>query len=320
MKRVAVLRGGPSEEHEVSMRTGAAVLRALPLLGYAARDIVITKKGEWLVQGVVQTPDRALEAVDTVFNALHGSFGEDGQVQRFLHRKHLPYTGSGALASGLAFNKAAAKRILSQHGIRTPKYRVLTGNSLWSVAALLDHLLVDLGESLFIKPITSGSSTAAYRINGKEQLENALELLLPRYESLLVEEFIAGREVTVGVLQHFRDQSHYALPVVEIVPPATEEFFSTTAKYNGQTTYHCPASFSYSDKELLADAAIRAHVVLGCDHYSRSDFIVVGDTIYFLELNTLPGLTEHSLLPKSAATIGLDFNNLVRHLVDTASV
>jgi D-alanine-D-alanine ligase len=266
------------------------------------------------------SPQAAFEGIDIVFIALHGAYGEDGQIQRLLHRFHIPYTGSGAVASALAFNKSAAKRLLEQKGIRTPKYRVLTGSSLWSVAASLDHLLLDMGEELFVKPVSNGSSNASYRILGKEQLENVIELLLPRYGSLLVEEFIHGREVTVGVLQNFRDHAHYALPVVEIVPSHAEPFFTNTAKYNGATSYHCPADFTFTEKELLADLAIQAHQHLGCDHYSRSDFIVSGDNLYFLELNTLPGLTEHSLLPKSAATVGLDFPNLVRHLIDTARV
>jgi D-alanine-D-alanine ligase len=302
------------------MKTGSAVISALPELGYAVRDIVITKDGDWLVQGKVQSSDAALEGTDVVFIALHGAYGEDGQVQRILARKHIPYTGSGALASALAFNKAVTKKILEGHGVQTPKYRVLSGSSLWSVAATLDLLLVDMGEELFIKPVSNGSSNATYRIAGKEQLENAIELLLPRYGQVLIEEYIQGREVTVGVLQGFRDHAHYALPVVEIVPPHKHPFFTNEAKYSGETTYHCPADFTFTDKSRLADVAVIAHTALGCDHYSRSDFIVSGDAIYFLELNTLPGLTEHSLLPKSAHTVGLDFQSLVKHLVETARV
>lgn len=320
MKRVAVIRGGPSEEHAVSMKTGRAVLGILPELGYSLRDIVITREGEWLANGKVQTIDAALEGVDVVFLALHGAYGEDGQIQKELERRHIPFTGSGSLASGLAFNKAVTKRILESSGIQTPRYRLLSGSSLWSVATLLDHLVQDLGHELFLKPVRNGSSVSTFRVRSIDELENALEMLLPKYGQVLIEEFIAGREATVGILQDFRDQKHYALPSIEITPESTETYFTETAKYNGRTTYTCPGNFTFDEKAVLSDMAILAHTTLGCDHYSRSDFLVTDDEIYFLEINTLPALTEQSLIPKSAAFVGLDLPALVNHLVITAKV
>lgn len=320
MKRIAVLRGGPSDEYDVSMRTGQAVLAALSHSNYLKRDIVITRKGEWLDSGMVRTPEAALEGVDAVFIALHGHYGEDGQIQKMLHRKHIPYTGSGALASATAFNKAFTKKILSKHGLLMPKHYLLRGESLWSVASELDELLEALGPELFVKPNTSGSSHATSRVYGKEQLETFLETMLPKHGTVLVEQFIAGREATVSVLQDFRNEAHYAMPVIEIIPPTTDTHYSTKSKYSGETQLICPGSFTYEEKEKLTNAAIMAHVALGCDHYSRTDFIVVNGDIYFLELNTLPGLTETSLFPKAAQTIGLEFNDLVFHLIESARV
>ena len=318
MKRVAVLRGGPSEEHEVSMLSGQAVLSALDELGYQKRDLVITKQGDWLDSGIVRRPELALEGIDIVFVALHGHYGEDGQLQRFLHRLKLPYTGSAALASASAFNKHFAKETLRKHGLKTPKHHLLSGDSLWAVSAKLEGLLFDLGEDLFIKPNTTGSSHGTARIFGKEQLEGSIENLFPKYPQLLVEEFIAGREATVSVLEDFRGESFYALPAVEIMPANNETHFSTNAKYGNTTVLSCPSSFSYEEKERLAAAAVLAHQQLGCRHYSRSDFLVRNGEIYFLETNTLPGLTEHSLLPHAAKSIGLEYNELIGHLLLTA--
>lgn len=318
MKRIAVLRGGVSEEHDISMRTGQAVLSALSDTDYLKRDIVITKKGEWLDSGLVRTPDAALEGVDAVFIALHGQYGEDGQIQRVLQRKNLPFTGSNAFASASAFNKSFSKKALSKHGILTPKHFLLQGESLWSVASELDELIEVLGSELFVKPNADGSSNSALRVYGKDQLESVLETMLPKHGAVLVEQFIAGREATVSLLQDFRGETHYAMPVIEIVPPTNDTHYSTKAKYSGESRLICPGGFTYEEKEKLSLAAIKAHTALGCEHYSRTDFIVANGDIYFLELNTLPGLTETSLFPKAAETIGLEFKDLILHLIETA--
>ena len=320
MKRIAVLRGGPSDEYAVSMLSGQAVLEALRETNYITKDIVITKKGTWLDSGFERQPDAALEGVDVVFIALHGAFGEDGQLQRLLHRKHIPYTGSSALASALAFNKAAAKRALMQHGVKMPLHIVLKGEGLWNVQSEIDNIFNHLGTDLFIKPIASGSSVGARKIANQPDLEEALDELLPLYGEVLIEERIQGREATVGILEDFRNERHYVLPPVEIIPPTDAHFFDQKVKYDGTTTELCPGNFSYDEKLSLADIAVRAHKALGCTQYSRTDFIVGNDGIYFLEVNTLPGLTKESLFPKAADAVGLSFNNLVLHLVDTAKV
>lgn len=320
MKRVAVLRGGPSEEYDVSMNTGRTVLAALNQLNYTTKDIVITKKGEWLDSGITRSAETALDAIDVVFVALHGRYGEDGQVQKILQRKHIPFTGSRSLPSAIAFNKELTKRTLLEHGIKMPKHKHLKGSTLWEVQSELDNVFAELGSDLFIKPVASGSSFGASFVSNQMDLETALEKLLVQYEEVLVEEFIKGREAAVGVLQDFRGEPYYTLPAIEIVPPDKATSFSYEHKYSGLTEEICPGRFSYDEKEQLLKMAILAHQSLGCDHYSRSDFIVRNGEVYFLELNTLPGLTEHSLLPQAASAIGLDFKSLVQHLVETARV
>lgn len=320
MKRVAVLRGGPSEEYDVSMNTGKNVLATLNQLDYTTKDIIITKKGEWLDSGIVRAPETALDAVDVVFIALHGRYGEDGQVQKILQRKHIPFTGSRSFPSAVAFNKELTKRTLQEHNLRMPKHKHLKGNSLWAVQNQIDDVFKELGTDLFVKPVASGSSFGTKFVGNQMDLEAAIEELLAQHEEVLIEEFIHGREATVGVLQDFRGQTHYTLPAIEIIPPNKAVSFTYEDKYSGLTEEICPGRFSYDEKEQLLKMATLAHQALGCTHYSRSDFIVKNGEAYFLELNTLPGLTEQSLLPKAASAIGLDFKNLIQHLVETAEV
>jgi D-alanine-D-alanine ligase len=316
--RVAVLRGGPSNEYDVSMKSGANVLRALEALGYTTKDIVITRKGEWLENGRVRKPEQSLEAVDVVFIALHGSYGEDGTVQRLLQTYRIPFTGSNALSSNIAFNKILTKDTVRSSGISLPGHYKLTSDDISRLHTIVPELNRMLGEELFVKPIAGGSSLGASYIANQELLLERLGELLREYGEVMVEEFIRGKEATVAVLENFRDQPLYVLPVVEIIPPSDDPIFSYENKYNGRTNEICPGRFSYHEKAKLEDSARRIHEVLRCNHYSRSDFIVRDGEVYFLEINTLPGLTSESLLPKAASAIGLTYNELIEHLVRTA--
>ena len=317
-QRVAVLRGGPSSEYDVSMKTGQAVLAALDKAGFSSKDIVITKKGDWLDAGKVRQPEHALDAVDVVFIALHGEYGEDGQVQRILQRKGIPFTGSRALASGVAFNKHLTKETLLPHGILMPRHTKIIKKSSDNIPQIVDEVIETLGSELILKPSNSGSSHGMMHTADKNTLLNSLSTLLQRYDGVLIEEFIRGKEATVGILSDFRNQKNYILPVVEIVPPSGEPVFSYINKYNGQTKEVCPGRFSYREKTKLADTAAQVHDILNLSHYSRSDFIVRDGEVYFLEINTHPGLTDESLFPKAAVEVGLDFTSLITHLVQTA--
>lgn len=299
------------------MKTGANVLRALDELGFAIKDIVITKKGEWLENGIVRAPQQALEAVDKVFIALHGKYGEDGDVQRLLQTYKIPFSGSNALSSNIAFNKMFTKETLRKTGIKAPRHFKVTQSDIARLDKIVTQINEALGEELFIKPITGGSSIGSAYAPTPDQLRINLENLLKDYEEVMVEEFIRGKEATVAVLEDFRNEKHYVLPAIEIVPPAGEPLFSYENKYNGATDEICPGRFSYHEKAKLAEAACIVHETLQCDHYSRSDFIVKDGEVYFLEINTLPGLTSESLLPKAALAIGLSYNDLINHLIST---
>ncbi len=317
-KRVAVLRGGPSNEYEVSMKTGANVLCALKELGYQVKDVVITRKGEWLENGMVRRPENALEAVDSVFIALHGAYGEDGTIQRLLQTHKIPFTGSNALTSNIAFNKLLTKDLLKSQKISTPKHHKITRDDIARLNIIVPELNSALGSELFVKPISGGSSLGAAYAPSEDKLRSVLDELLKTYEEVMVEEFIRGKEATVAVLENFRDQPQYVLPVVEIVPPSNDPIFSYENKYNGKTDEICPGRFSYHEKAKLEEAARIIHTALKCDHYSRSDFIVRDGEVFFLEVNTLPGLTSESLLPKAAQAIGLTYNQLINHIISTA--
>jgi D-alanine-D-alanine ligase len=316
--RVAVLRGGPSEEYSVSMQTGMNVLHALRQLGYQAHDVVITRRGEWLDQGIVRQPEHIIGAVDLVFIALHGAFGEDGTLQRFLDMHSVPYTGSGKLTSKTAFNKILTKDLLQSVGVMMPKHYRVTQSDVARLPLIVEQLHEELGRELFIKPITGGSSVGADYAGTPEKLQSVLEVLLKHHEAVMVEQFIRGKEATVAVLDNYRRVPHYVLPVIEIVPPASDPFFTYENKYNGATAEICPGRFSYHEKAQMEEIARRVHQLLNCRHYSRSDFIIKDGAIYFLEVNTLPGLTSESLFPKAAEAVGLSYASLIDHLVTLA--
>ncbi len=316
-KRVAVLRGGPSDEYDVSMKTGSEVSAALRRQGFDVVDVIINKKGNWLVQGFERAPKDALVFVDVVFNALHGAYGEDGTVQRELDRLGLPYTGSRAYPSALAMNKILTKDVLRSVGVKTaPHLRVTrVGSDVRRVAASIESLF---GPTYIIKPVNGGSSIGTRKANGVHELVRGLTEALKERDEVLVEKYIHGREATVGIVEGLRNETHYSLPAIEIVPPLSRDFFDYDSKYSGETDELCPGRFSRNEKEELADAALKAHVALGLSHYSRSDFIVSDKGIYFLETNTLPGLTRESLVPKALAAVGHGYDDFVVHLLSLA--
>lgn len=315
MRVVAVLRGGVGDEHEVSLKTGATVLQNLSEKDRAV-DVFIGRDGMWHVRGVPKTPEQALAAVDVVFNALHGQYGEDGEVQRMLDRIGIPYTGSGALSSALAMNKALAKETLERHGVRT-------ANSVrLSVTPDLEDGIVRVFRSFpqpcVVKPLGSGSSVGVSLAKSFDEFKDGVKKAFSHSKEVLVEQFIKGKEATVGIVNRFRDQEYYKLPPVEIIPKPDCVFFDYDAKYSGESEERCPGNFSASEAQELQRLAHLAHEGLGLRHYSRSDFIVAPDSIYFLETNTLPDLTDQSLMLKSLAAVGVGAPEFLDHMLNLA--
>src|SRR3990167_5499927 len=313
--RVGVLRGGPSLEHEVSLKTGETVLRNLPAK-YSAKDIFISKAGEWHLDGKLAHHDRIFRQIDVVFNALHGEYGEDGKVQQLLEAFGVPYTGSGAMASALGMNKILARQAFKSAGLKIP----------FGFDLVLKKELAETAKDIFkkmpppwvIKYPSGGSSVGVSMARNFDDLEGSLEKVSSFSSKILVEEYIRGREATCGVIDEFRNQKHYALPIVEIIPPAQSDFFSYDAKYGGQTRELCPSNFDMPTKRAIEAMAITAHNAIGGRHYSRSDFIVSEKGIYILEINTLPGLTAESLLPKALNAVGSSHKEFLEHLINLA--
>ena len=319
--RVAVLRGGPSEEYDVSMQTGAAVISALSGTRYTPIDVIISRGGRWLIDGFEKQPTVALEGIDVAFVALHGAYGEDGKVQRLLERLSVPFTGSGSYASSMALNKLLTKDFLRQHNIKMPRHMRVSKDSR-DISRVVHTISTLFGPEYVIKPVSSGSSLGVTVANGTTDLLKTLQKILSERDEVMVEERISGREATVGIVERFRDTKIYALPPVEIIPPPEVTFFDYENKYNGKSDEICPSRFDRVTKKNLEEIASLVHSKMGLSQYSRSDFMIgnapgeKSPSIYFLEVNTLPGLTSESLLPKALSAVGYSYGDFVAHLLD----
>lgn len=315
--RIGVLRGGPSTEYDVSLKTGASVLRHLPD-GYRGLDILLAKDGVWHMAGVPSRPEDVFRQVDVIFNALHGEYGEDGKVQQLFEQHRVPYTGSGPLGSALGMNKVLAKDVFKNAGLRTPAF-VVADIRRADTEALVRDIYRRLSPPWVLKPISGGSSIGVTIARLPSDLFHQLEKkFLSGEPRVLVEELVFGREATCGVIDDFRGERNYALPPVEILPKSDRMFFDCASKYDGTTQEVCPGNFSPEEKRAIMAAAVAAHRALGLSHYSRADFIVTKRGPYILEVNTLPGLTEQSLLPKSLSAVGAGYPDFLAHLITRA--
>ena len=313
---VAVLRGGPSKEHDVSLKTGHAILSNIPEERYTARDIYIDRDGVWHERGRPTTPGRVLPAIDVAVIGLHGEYGEDGEVQKLLERFGVPYTGSNSFGSYLAMHKVLTKEKAKELGLKTPRYRfVEEGNDIEEAAREINRAFP---QPVVVKPVRWGSSVGVSIVGGYQPVHKAIaDLMEDGAGGVLVEELIRGTEATAGVVEHLRGERLYALPPVEILPPEND-FFSYEAKYSGKSREIVPGRFPRPVTDELMRHARLMHEGLGLRHYSRSDFIVSPKGIYFIETNTLPGMTAESLLPKSLSAVGVGFPDFVEHLVGLA--
>lgn len=314
---VGVLRGGPSSEYEVSLQTGGSILEHLNRDRYQPVDLFVDRKGVWHASGFQKEPAQALHNMDVVINAMHGEFGEDGTVQRILDQVGVPYTGSGPLASAVAMNKVLTKRTLLPHGIKMAHHTTLT------VSPKLEEDIVSLFRSFpqpsVIKPADRGSSVGVTIARNYHDFADGISKAFTYSPTVMIEEFIKGKEATCGVVDDFRGEEHYALLATEILPPESCGFYNYEAKYQSEDTrLVCPGNFTSSEKTAIQELAKKVHKTLSLRHYSRSDFIVSPRGIYFLEVNTLPGLTSHSLVPKALQAIGTKFSDFLDHLISLA--
>lgn len=329
MIRVGVIRGGVSPEYEVSMKTGARVLATLRehfADKYIPLDIYIDRTGRWHAKGFPIEPEWLADSVDVVFNALHGTYGEDGAIQSLFERFKIPFVGSPSDSSEIAFNKVAAKELVKKMGIdvaphlRFDDYRRQGG--VWNQEAylrgLVDQIRRELSPPWIIKPVFGGSSLGISYAKQPEELFDAL-LESSKYPGdFTVESFVYGTEATVAVIDYFRNEPVYAFLPVQVSLQKDEQFFSYAQKTE-RPEYRIGTGILRTHTEDLLAQAKAIHKSLGLRHYSRSDFIITPyGKIVFLEINNQPGLTETSAYPKAVEGVGGSFPQLVDHLVTLA--
>ncbi len=313
--KVGVIYGGQSAERAVSMHTATEVKKHLDPNKYTIVPIEISATGVWPKRIPLE---RLNKTIDVAFVAMHGPYGEDGTIQGLLETLGVPYTFSGVLASALGMDKFRTAMLAEYVGIRTPQ-TVMIRKSVWGKAK--KQLLADikkLGKKIVIKPNLLGSSVGVSIIrNSLKAAEQIIGRTFKYSSEVLVQEFIEGTEITVGVLGNARPR---ALPLIEIVPnKKASTFYDYEAKYaDGGSEHIIPARVSKSTATAIQQAAIDMHELLGCRGVTRSDFILTKSGAYFLEINTIPGMTATSLIPHAAASIKINFPQLLDKIIALA--
>ncbi|HEY3375528.1 MAG TPA: D-alanine--D-alanine ligase [Candidatus Aquicultor sp.] len=304
-KKVAVLMGGRSAEREISLLTGEQIYNALILKGYDTVKVELNER-------VGQTLLALKPAV--VFIALHGRFGEDGTVQGMLEILDLPYTGSGVLASAIGINKAISKRIFESAGITTPRFSVISKQAYSLSTDMLTEAMREVGLPVVVKPVCEGSTIGMSIVDNEGELAGAIETAFLYDDEVVLEQFVTGTEITVGILGN----EPQALPTLEV--ETTTGFYDYKTKYTAGLSKHIiPARIPEEQQQQAQEMAIKAHNAIGCRGFSRVDIIVGGDgTPYVLEINTIPGMTNLSLFPDAARAGGYEFPELVSYIVELA--
>ena len=297
--KVAVLLGGRSAEREISFLSGNAVLGALRERGVDAYAFDPAERA---------LSDLKREGFQRVFIALHGRFGEDGTVQGALELLGIPYTGSGVMASSLAMDKWRTKLLWQAVGIPSPRDMLLDAKSDWK------NVVQTLGLPLIVKPVHEGSTIGLSKVTSTEQLAAAYELAARHDPAVLAEEFIAGKELTASVL------GNQALPLIRIEAPGGNYDYQNKY-FSDETKYHCPSGIPANIEDEIRAVTLNAFRVLGCEGWGRADRILGADGSYcFLEMNTSPGMTGHSLVPMAARQAGISFPDLVLKILESAHV
>ena len=304
--------GGPSSEREISIKSGKAVCRALEAkqIDYVPIKLMAGPNTNGYKKSVSDMINRM--KIDVAFLALHGEFGEDGTVQELLEGMSMPYTGSSSRASKVAMNKITAKEVLKSNNVPIARHEILARGSFNKDLDVKAYFKL-LGPNLVIKPSNGGSSIGLDIADNEKDLRAAIDDAFRYDDKLIIEEYISGREITVGIIED------RALPIVEIVPK--RKFFDFTAKYEkGLTEYIVPAEIDEKTYKQCQEVGLRTHKVLLARSFSRVDIMLnkkIGPVV--LELNTIPGLTETSLLPKAAKAVGIGFEDLCLKILESAS-
>lgn len=289
--KVAVILGGTSFERDVSLKTGKAVVEACRVNNYDVEAVIINENHKKFLP--------ILKEADIVFNALHGTLGEDGTIQKWLEENNIKFTGSDSIASSLCMNKIECKKILKKNKFLTPKW----------VEFKEGLEITDISFPCIVKPNAQGSTFGLSYVEKTKDLMHAIMNSQKFDKSILIEEYIAGKEITVGIIQES------PMPIVEILPK--NKIYDYKCKYTaGMSEYNCPAHIKKSLSEKIMSDSVKIFKLLGCKGYGRIDFIIdKNENYYFLEINTLPGMTSTSLLPLAAKAQGISFSELVKKIV-----
>lgn len=338
---VAVIMGGRSTEHAISIDTGTNIINSLDLDKYNVKPLKIEKNGKWIItpgyirslsqpinkkelshyqSGIIPVNatiglDRVCkDKIDVVFIALHGKYGEDGTIQGFLDMMGIPYTGSGVMASALAMNKIKTMEMYRYHGLTVPDYISIDEKYFKDkFPSLHREIASTLGYPFVLKPIDGGSSAATFLITHPEMLIKAVVKGFKVSERLLLQKYIKGDEVTCAILD--TGEESVALPPTQIIP-LNSEFFDASAKYKkGATKEITPPLLPPQVILKIQEIGLKAHKILECSGLSRTDMIIQKNNYYVLETNTIPGMTKTSLYPQAAAKMGISFSQLLDKLI-----
>lgn len=295
--RVAVLRGGTSDEYEASLKTGATVLDHIPENIYQTQDILITREGVWHKNGVAVIPHDIISHTDVVFNALHGQYGQDGKVQHILELHGIPFTGSGAFASSLGMNSILLKEVFKREGIQTPPYRVVEKIPTFEN---IKDLFQTFSPPFIVRPASLRSMNVASDISS---FVLSLEKIFAKEHKVIIEEYIKGIRAEVSVIDGYRENDLYALPPVEI----------------GESDHIVPSNFTDMQKVNLENLARKVHKALGFRHYSSTNFIISPHRgIFVLNATSLPSLAESSIIDKALHAVGAPMSHFLDHILQRA--
>jgi len=323
--KVAIISGGPSSEHEVSVNSAKNVINNLSHRNFDILDIKISKEGIWVDQKTLNEHSEA-EAIEflkksnvnLVFIILHGEYGEDGTIQKLFESHGLRYTGSNSVVSKIAMDKVDSSQILTAAKMNVPPF-VSLNHEEWILSPdkYIREALKSFSLPLVVKPTDRGSSVGTTIVFNEETIQDAIELAFKSSNNVMIQKYIKGRELTCAVVEN-GDQDIALMPT-EIIPNNEISFFDYKAKYvPGASLEVTPPNLSKKMIKEIQDAALLAHAAIGCRHISRADFILSEGTLYILELNTIPGLTETSLLPKGAKASGIEFPLLLEIIIEAA--
>ncbi len=298
---IGVLRGGPSPEYDLSLKTGANVLRHLSQT-HKPIDIFVSKEGKWHMNGLERSPERILKNVDVVFNSIHGAYGEDGKVQEILSHNGIPFVGSDRYASAISMNRWISKQKATQAGIKTPVSILVRRSD--QLIPKAKQIFESIPCPLMVKPAVGGFNVGSYKVESFNDLISALENVLYLCEAAIVEEYMVGKFASCDVIDNFRQKDNYVLPPVEII--SSDNIVS-------------PGNFSPSEKKEIEKVALLIHNKLGLKHYSNSNFVVSPKRgVYLLEVNTTPRIEEKSSLVESLHSVGVEVKDFLHHLLHMA--